>query len=112
MTYDGQQRNSTIDSCNCNRLMTVDEIAVSLNVGDDKVRAFVQAGMPAYKFGHRTLRFDLSRVVAWLDQNHSSQPAAIAGLLAPEGSSAPSGVPTQGAGVSPTPAPTSVEEVV
>ena len=110
MTNDGQQSSYTTDYCNCERLFTVDEIAGILNVGDETVRKFVANGMPAYKFGHRTLRFDKARVLAWLDDNHSSQPVAMAGSHTPEGpSSAPSGTSPAGAGTSPTPAPATVE---
>lgn len=110
MAYDGLHSGNSADLCNCERLFTVDEIAGILNVGDETVRKLVANGMPAYKFGHRTLRFDKSRVLAWLDDNHSSQPVAMAGSHTPEGpSSAPSGTSPAGVGTSPTPAPATVE---
>jgi excisionase family DNA binding protein len=111
MTHDGLQSDNSSHFDIRERLLTVDEIAKLLNVGDETVRKFVANGMPAYKFGHRTLRFDKARVLAWLDANHSSQPA-IAGLPKPEGSPfSPSGTSTAGAGTSPLPAPVTVEDV-
>jgi excisionase family DNA binding protein len=46
------------------RLLTVDELAVLLQIQPNTVRAWAGAGrIRSYKFGHRTLRFRASEVL-------------------------------------------------
>ena len=79
MTNDGQQSNCTQEIDFCKSLCNIDEIAKFLGVGDEKVRELVKQGMPCYRFGYRTLRFQVEQVQKWLDNNLSSQPVAMTG---------------------------------
>ena len=54
-----------------NTLWTPDECAAFLKL---PVRQLGRLGVPSVKFGHRTLRYSVAAVLAWLAAPHSPKP--------------------------------------
>lgn len=58
------------------QLLTASQVAERLNIGKDSLRRMRYSGQgpPAMKLGHRTVRYRLEDVEAWL-ATHETQPA-------------------------------------